>query len=141
ANNRLGNVRNTRTNFDELDVPDNSIDMVTWIMGPHELWFKPGGDTSLGDPEESFKEIARVLKRGGVFLAVDHQAQASAGPEVGGTLHRIGEGIVTDLAEGAGLKVLRVSQLHKNENDPLDIGVFDESIRGKTSRFVILYQK
>lgn len=141
ANNRLPNVRNTRTNFDELDVADNSIDMVTWILGPHELWFSPAENVTLGDPEDSFAEIARVLKPGGTLLAVDHIAPASSGPDVGGTLHRIREGIVTELAEGAGLEVLRISQLHKNENDPLDISVFDPSIQGKTSKFIVLYRK
>ena len=61
ANNRLTNVGSSLVNFDELDAEDNSIDMVTWILGPHELWFSPGGE-NLGDPEDTFVEIARVLK-------------------------------------------------------------------------------
>ena len=141
ANNRLPNVRNTSTNFDELDVADNSIDLVTWILGPHELWFEPEAGVTLGDPADSFAEIARVLKPGGLLLAVDHIAPANSGPEVGGTLHRIREDIVTDLAEAAGLEVSRISQLHKNADDPLDIGVFDPSIAGNTSKFVVLYRK
>ncbi len=141
ANNRLPNVRSTRTNFDELDAADNSVDMVTWILGPHELWFEPAAGVTLGDPQDSFAEIARVLKPGGVFLAVDHDALANAGPETGGTLHRIREGIVTEHAEAVGLEVVRVSQLHKNDQDPLDNSVFDPSIQGKTSKFVVLYRK
>ena len=141
AGDRLANVSLSRTNFDELDVADNSVDMVTWILGPHELWFQPGENVSLGDPEESFEEIFRVLKPGGVFLVIDHIANDSAGTEVGGTLHRIGEGIVTELAEAAGLNVLRASNLHKNEDDPLNNSVFDPSIRGQTSKFVILFGK
>ena len=140
AGNRLPNVRNTRTNFDELDVADNSIDMVTWILGPHELWFIPGENVTLGDPEASFAEIVRVLKPGGLFLAVDHIAPASSGPDAWGTLHRVRENTVTDLAEAAGLDVVRISQLHKNENDPLDAGVFDPSIQGKTSKFIVLFR-
>ena len=141
ANNRLSNVRLSKTNFDELDVADNSVDMVTWILGPHELGFEPAENVSLGDPAESFAEIARVLKPGGVFLAVDHIAPANSEIEVGGTLHRIREGIVTDLAEAAGLEVVRTSNIHKNENDPLDSSVFDPSIQGKTSKFVVLFRK
>ncbi len=140
ANDRLPNVRFSRVNFDQLDAPDNSVDMVTWILGPHELWFAPGGE-SLGDPEVTFTQIARVLKPGGLFLAIDHDAAADSGREVGGTLHRIHGGIIEDLAEGAGLELLRSSNLHRNENDPLDIGVFDPSIQGKTDKFVLLYQK
>ena len=141
ANNRLSNVRLSKTNFDELDAADNSIDMVTWILGPHELGFEPAENVSLGDPEKSFAEIARVLKPGGTFLAVDHIAPANSGLDVGGTLHRVREEIVTELAAAAGLVVLRSSNLHKNENDPLDNSVFDPSIQGKTSKFVVLYRK
>ena len=94
---RLPNVRASKTNFDALDVADGTVDMVAWIMGPHELWFAPQPNVSLGDPAKTFAEIARVLKSGGVFLAIDHIASDSSGPEVGGTLHRIRHQIVTDL--------------------------------------------
>ncbi|MGI9252060.1 MAG: methyltransferase domain-containing protein [Pseudohongiellaceae bacterium] len=138
---RLSNIRVSSTNFDALDASDGSMDMVTWILGPHELWFMPGGNVNLGDPETTFQEIARILKPGGVFLAVDHHAAADSGPEVGGTLHRIREDLIQELAEGAGLTVLRSSAMHENAEDPLNIGVFDESIRRATSRFVVLYSK
>lgn len=137
---RLDNVRLSKTNFDDLDAEDGSIDMVTWILGPHELWFEPDGN-SLGDPEASFAEIVRILKPGGVFLAIDHDARDRADVSVGGSLHRIPERIVRQFAEEAGLTEVRSSNLHVNEDDPLDIGVFDESIQGRTDKFVILFRK
>ena len=140
ANNRLANVRVSITDFDALDAPDNSVDMVTWILGPHELGFAPGGQ-SMGDPAASFAEIARVLKPGGVLLAVDHIAPEGSGLEAGGTLHRVEESVVTALAQGAGLSVLRRSDLLKNSTDPLNVGVFDPSVADKTSQFVVLYRK
>jgi predicted methyltransferase len=140
ANNRLSNVALTSVNFDALDADNDSMDMVTWILGPHELGFEPGGQ-SLGDPEGTFSQIARVLKPGGVFLVIDHNASENSGIDVGGSLHRISEGLVSNLAEGAGLTLLRSSELHSNENDPLDIGVFDPSIQGKTDKFILLYRK
>ena len=136
----LANVTLSTTNFDELEAADGSIDLVTWILGPHELWFAPGGQ-SLGNPDVTFREIARVLKPGGRFLAIDHHATADAGPEVGGTLHRIGEGLITEYAEAAGLSVIRTSTIHLNPDDPLTVGVFDPSIQGRTSKFVVLYEK
>lgn len=141
AGNRLSNVSLSSASFDALNAADNSVDMVTWILGPHELWFEPAENVSLGDPTGTFQEIARVLKPGGVFLVIDHIAETSAGPEVGGTLHRIGEGVVRNLADTAGLRIARSSNLHKNADDPLDNSVFDPSIQGQTSKFVILYRK
>ena len=136
----LANVTLSTTDFDELSPRSGSIDLVTWILGPHELWFAPDG-VSLGDPAGSFDEIARVLKPGGRFLAVDHHAAADAGPEVGGTLHRIGESIILEHAEAAGLTLIRSSNMHINPEDPLTNGVFDPAIQGKTSKFVLLFEK
>jgi len=140
VDNRLSNVSVSRTNFDTLEAADNSVDMVTWILGPHELGFEPGGET-LGDADSAFSEIARILKPGGLFLAIDHLAQDGTGVEVGGTLHRISDELVTEHAQAVGLTVLRSSNLHKNENDPLDSNVFDDSIAGRTSKFVVLFRK
>ena len=140
ANNRLPNVTVSITQFDDLDAADNSIDMVTWIQGPHELGFEPDGN-SLGDAAGSFREIARVLKPGGVLVASDHQAPDGAGLEAGGTLHRIEESWVTELAEAAGLSVAATSNLLKNSDDPLTDGVFAPAIRGTTSQVLVLYRK
>jgi len=138
--NRLANVSVSITNFDALEAADNSIDMVTWIQGPHELGFAPEGN-SLGDAEASFAEIARVLKPGGLFLASDHIAPDGTGMEAGGTLHRVSESVITALAEGAGLRLAKSSELLKNADDPLDVGVFAPAVRGKTSQFLVVYTK
>lgn len=140
ANNRLPNVRVSITDFDKLDVADSSVDIVTWIQGPHELGFMPDGK-NLGDPAASFREIARVLKPGGLLLASDHIALNGSGIEAGGTLHRIEESVVTELAQAAGLSVAKSSDLLKNSEDPLSSSVFSPAVRGKTSQFLILYKK
>ena len=119
---------------------DNSIDLVTWILGPHELGFAPDGK-SLGDPETSFTEIARILKPGGVFLAIDHDAVKGSGLEVGGTIHRGDEVAITALANAAGLTLADSSDLLKNADDDLTAMVFSPNVRGKTSRFVLRFEK
>ena len=137
---RLSNVALSSTNFDQLEPTDGSIDLVTWILGPHELWFLPDGE-SLGDPEVTFAEIARVMKSGGRFLVVDHHAADDAGPEVGGTLHRGVESVVVDLAVAAGLSPVGSSDMHINLDDPLTSSVFDPDIQGQTSKMVLLFEK
>ena len=61
ANNRLSNVTFTRVNFDELEAASGSVDMVTWILGPHELWFEPGGQ-NLGEMEDVDYLLKKVYR-------------------------------------------------------------------------------
>lgn len=82
ADNRLPNVRASYSNFDALDANDASMDLVTWVWGPHELYYHPeGGD--LGDPATAYSEIFRILKPGGAFVVIDHAA-AEGSPELAG---------------------------------------------------------
>ncbi|MDP1932042.1 MAG: hypothetical protein Q8L60_11345 [Gammaproteobacteria bacterium] len=106
------------------------------MQGPHEPGFTPGGE-SLGDPAASFREIVHALKPGGVFLAIDHIAPHGAGLDAGGMLQRVEERVTTTMAESAGLR----SDLLKNADDPLTNSVFAPEVQGKTSQFMMLYQK
>ena len=71
-----GQVIYLRSDFDNLSVVQTeTVDVVTWIQGPHELWYIPEGATEpLGHPDKTFKEIARVLKPGGSLIVQDHRA-------------------------------------------------------------------
>ena len=143
ADGRLGNVQQMRTAFDSLPVADASVDVVTWFLGPHELWFYPDGAEKgiLGDPDKAFAEIARVLKDGGHFVALDHQASAGSPAETGGTTHRIDQAIVVAHAAAAGLTLVDESDLLANANDDHTKNVFDPSVRRQTDRFLLKFEK
>ena len=143
ADDRLPNVRQMRTAFDDLPVADASVDVVTWFLGPHELWFYPDGAPKgvLGDPDRAFVEIARVLKAGGHFVALDHAAAPGAPAETGGTTHRIDPAIVMQRAAAAGLELVAQSDVLANKNDDYDKNVFDPAVRRKTDRFLLKFVK
>jgi predicted methyltransferase len=143
ANGRLGNVEQMRTAFDTLPVSGGSVDVVAWFLGPHELWFYPEGAPKgiLGDPEKAFSEIARVLKSGGHFIALDHKAAPGSPAETGGTTHRIDKAIIIDLAAAAGLRLVDESDLLANANDDYTKGVYDPTVRRKTDRFLLKFAK
>ena len=143
ADGRLPNVEQMRTAFDTLPVADASVDVVTWFLGPHELWFYPEGAAEgvLGDPDKAFAEIARVLKTGGHFIALDHRAAPGSPAETGGTTHRIDQAIVVQRAATAGMVLVDESDVLANADDDYAKNVFDPSVRRKTDRFLLKFEK
>lgn len=139
---RLTNVTYVKSDFDAFGLPDASADVVTWFQGPHELWYRPeGAPEGFGDPEASFAEIARVLKPGGVFAAIDHVAPVGAPPTTGGDTHRIDPAVIRQLAEGAGLTFRESADLLRNPEDDGLTNVFDPAIRGKTDQAILIFTR
>lgn len=141
ADNRLANVRQSLSIFDKFDAGDASADLVTWVQGPHELYYKPDDGSSLGDPSASYAEIYRITKPGGAFIVVDHSAVAGAPETTGNDLHRIDRAIVVAMAQAAGFKLEAESGFLANAEDPLTIAVFDPAIRGHTDQFALRFRK
>lgn len=142
GDNRLPNVKPIRSQFDDLKVDDESMDIVTWVLGPHEIYYFPEwAPDGLGEPEKTYAEISRILKPGGVFVVLDHRAAADTDEAMGHTLHRIDPAHIVAAATKAGLIKVEESDLLANPNDTLELMVFDEAIRRKTDRFLIKFQK
>lgn len=141
ADNRLANVRQSLSNFDALDASDASVDRVTWVQGPHELYFTPSDGVSLGDPAKSYAEIYRILKPGGAFIVIDHSATAGAPESAGQDLHRVDRAIVVGMAETAGLALEAESDFLANPADTREVTVFDPAIRGRTDQFALRFVK
>ncbi|MEX6632215.1 class I SAM-dependent methyltransferase [Hyphococcus lacteus] len=141
ADDRLANVRLSKSRFDDLDADDASVDIVTWILGPHDLYYTPADGSSLGDDEAAFAEIARILKPGGTLIVLDHQAAVGSPSTTGGTVHRIDAAIVQNLATSASLVFAGESDVLINGDDNYNMNVFDASVRRKTDRFILKFRK
>jgi predicted methyltransferase len=140
AANGLANMRKSFTNFDALEAANGSVDMVTWVQGPHELYFTPPSG-SLGNPTKAFQEIARVLKRGGVFIVIDHSAVTGQPATTGQTLHRIDPALTIASAAAVGLVLERRGDFLANPADPKTKSAFDPSIRGTTDQHALRFVK
>lgn len=141
ADGRLSNVTQSISNFDALAAEDGTVDLVTWVQGPHELYYHPEDGSSLGDPAGSYAEIFRITKPGGAFVVIDHSAVSGAPETTGDELHRIDRAIVIAMAEAAGFSLEATSDFLANPEDPLTNAVFDPAIRGHTDQFALRFRK
>lgn len=82
-----------------------------------------------------------ALRPGGVYLIIDHHAPEGTGLEHVNTTHRIDAAVVRDEVMAAGFELEAESDMLANPEDPRDIGVFDDSIRRQTDRFVYRFRK
>lgn len=138
----MSNAEIVTAQFDDLQAPDASIDVVTWSMGPHELFYVPDDSSDgLGDVAGTYAEVARILKPGGAFVVIDHVAPEGSPPTTGGDTHRIDPAHVQAAAEAAGLVLEAEADFLANAEDPHTANVFDPSIVGQTDRFVHRYRK
>lgn len=141
---RLRNVTHIQTAFDDFEpIGDAEVDLVTWFLGPHELWYTPEGSApgALGDPETCFAEIARVLKRGGHLVVIDHRAPEGAPPTTGGDTHRLAQDTLMEMMADVGLRLVAESDLLANPEDDGTVNVFDPSIRRQTDRYILKFEK
>ncbi len=141
ADNRLANVRHSVSLHDDLDADDNSVDVATWVQGPHELYYKPTPDANFGDPAASFAEIYRIVKPGGFFAVIDHAAAAGAPVTSGNDLHRIDEAHILALATGAGFVLEEESDFLANPDDDHTLVAFAPEVSGKTDQFALRFRK
>jgi predicted methyltransferase len=140
---RLKNATITVTAFDKLQAQDNSVDKVLWILGPHEVYFTPRNAEPgvLGDPQKTYAEIVRVLKPGGIFVAMDHAANAGAPISIAQTAHRVDPAVVLAAATAAGLQLIDKSEVLANPSDDRSKMVFDATVRRHTDQFLYRFRK
>jgi predicted methyltransferase len=121
----------------ELSVPQK-VDVVFTSQNYHDYH-----DPFMGpvDMKKFDKEVYDALKPGGVFVVIDHMAPAGSGISDTNTLHRIDPEVVKQEVESAGFVFDGSSDALMNPKDPLDIKVFDPSIRGHTSQFIYRFRK
>lgn len=134
AGDRLPNVVRYDREVDQIDLADDSVDMVLMVMTYHDLYYKTDGWDL--DPDGFFSMVHRILKPGGVLAIVDHVAASGSGSTAAQDLHRIDPEFALADIQGRGFELAARSDLLRNPDDPLDVNVFDERIRGKTSKFL-----
>lgn len=86
------------------------------------------------------KSVRDALKPDGAFVVIDHVAPAGSGTSDTDTFHRIDPAAVKQEIEAAGFTFDGSSDALHRPDDPLDISVFDKSIRGHTDQFIFRFR-
>ncbi|MGZ6037365.1 MAG: class I SAM-dependent methyltransferase [Phenylobacterium sp.] len=114
------------------------VDLVFTVQNYHDYPDKFMGKI---DPMVFNRAVYRSLKPGGVFLVVDHSAEAGSGMRDTDTLHRIDPAIVKTQVTQAGFIFEGESKALRNPADDLKKQVFDKAIRGHTDQFIFKFRK
>lgn len=93
------------------------------------------------DPKLLDQAVFAALKPGGLFIVIDHIAQAGSGLRDTDTLHRIDPQIVRAQVAAAGFRLDGQNQALRNPADDHKLQVFDPSIRGHTDQFAFRFRK
>jgi predicted methyltransferase len=114
------------------------VDLVFTVQNYHDYPDKFMGRI---DPMVFNRAVYKALKPGGVFLVVDHVAEAGSGMRDTDTLHRIDPAIVKKQVTAAGFVFEGESDVLRNPADDHKKVVFDKAIRGHTDQFVYRFRK
>ena len=93
------------------------------------------------DPDQFLAALFATMKPGGVVGVIDHTGKPGDTRNTVDDFHRIDPAVVRADFEKAGFVLEAESDMLANPEDPLDVGVFDPAIRGKTDRFVFRFRK
>ena len=112
------------------------------IMSYHDLYyFNPDVGFERADVPDFFAQVHKALKPGGKLLIVDHSAAEGSGTGDTQTIHRIDEAFARQDLESNGFRFVTSSDALRNPEDDRTKLVFDKTIRGKTDRFILLFEK
>jgi predicted methyltransferase len=114
------------------------VDFVWTSQNYHDLHDPFMGPTDMAAFDAA---VFKSLKHGGVFVILDHAAQAGSGVRDTNTLHRIDPAVVKTELAAAGFVFVKESDVLRNPADPHTALVFDPSIRGHTDQFIFMFKK
>lgn len=138
-----GLVKSTYQNVTLLQQPGallvspEKVDLVFTSQNYHDYHDKFMGPMDMAAFD---KQVYDALKPGGLFVVIDHVANAG---DTGATenQHRIDPDVVKKEVEAAGFVLDGSSDALKNPADDHKAKVFDPAIRGKTDQFIFRFKK
>lgn len=133
----MANVDGIRSPINAPAFP-SGLDLVFTAQNYHDLHLNviPAGTAA-----QVNAAAFRALKPGGLYVIIDHHAVAGAPLTAADTVHRIDIETVKREVLAAGFVLDGESDILANAADPLTASVFDGTIRGRTSQFMLRFRK
>ena len=128
------NATYAQAHYNEMRLPAN-VDAVMMVQFYHDL------TRDAVDTADMNRKVLAALKPGGIYLVVDHNAEAGSGWRDASTLHRIDPATIKSEVTAAGFELVQDSPLLRNPADDHRENMRAEGIRGKTDQAVLVFRK
>ena len=134
ANGRLPNVSRLTKETHEISAADGPFDAALTALNLHDIYGRSGeaGVTAV------MAAVFSALKPGGFFVVIDHEGVAGNDNVA---LHRMQKSDAIRAAEAAGFVLDLDSDILRNPADDMSLHMRDESVSGKTNRFLLRFRK
>lgn len=136
------NVSTLVTDARAMQLAPNSVDSIFAHLVFHDLYFESERfKFPRLDVDFMLANWFAAVKPGGTVIIIDHVGAAGDTREIVSKVHRIDpQTVIRDMTK-AGFKLVEESDVLRRSNDDIEKSVFDESVRGKTDRFMMKFQK
>jgi predicted methyltransferase len=139
---RLANVEELIAANNALELPDDSFDVVLFVLSYHDVYYMDGNrGWEKVDREALLAEVFAATRSGGVVGIVEHIAAADTDPEVIAELHRLDPELIKQDFVAAGFELNAESDILQNADDDLGLIPMLPQNRGRSSRAVLRFVK
>ena len=132
------NATFTQAHYNQMQLPAN-VDAVMMVQFYHDL--KRANASETVDTADMNRKIFAALKPGGIYLVIDHNAEAGSGWRDAMTLHRIDPAAIKSEVTAAGFELAQDSNLLANPADDRKQSMRAEGVRGHTDQSVLVFRK
>lgn len=137
---RKPNIERLDAELGDMGLPANA-DLAVLSLVYHDVLIEHD-DKSVNVTRQSFMQQLRdALMDGGRVLLIDHAAPSGAPLSTADELHRVAEDFVINEFIDHGFRLIGTSNALRNPGDPQSLHAFNEELRQKTDRFVLLFEK
>ena len=134
ADGRLPNVTRLNKDTNEINAEDGQFDAAFTALNLHDIYNRGGEEGAVA----ALTAIYTAIKPGGFFVIIDHDGLAE---NDNAELHRIPNGDAVRVAEAAGFTLETDSGVLHHPSDDMSMHMRDDSVRGMTNRFVLVFRK